>query len=114
MSKVLFFIFILVSFVYACTGDCISCHPVLKKSINKPHHIILKSCIECHTKNAGPVNECGGDCFECHPKSKLINSDRPEHQEIAKCKECHVDAKDLLEPKKKLNSNNELLNILNR
>ena len=114
MNKILTVLFLLGTFLYACTGDCISCHPVLKKSIEKPHHKILKSCINCHTKNVGPVNECGGDCFDCHPRSKLIKSDRIEHQEIAKCKECHIDTNELLAPKKKLNNSNELLNILNK
>lgn len=114
MNKILLILAFCLSFAYACTGDCISCHPVLKESINKPHHIILKTCIECHKDNAGPVNECGGDCFDCHPRQKLINSDRKEHQEIAKCKECHVDSKNLLAPKKELNNSNDLINILNK
>ena len=114
MYKVLLISFAFFSFLYACTGDCTSCHPVLKESIEKPHHVILKSCISCHKENVGPVNECGGDCFQCHPKQKLINSDRIEHQEIAKCKECHVDAKDLLAPKKKLDKSNELIELLNQ
>ena len=110
MKTVLFFLIVVSSFLYACTGDCISCHPVLKKSINEPHHQILKSCISCHKDNAGPVNECGGDCFQCHPREKLIKSDRFEHQEIAKCKECHVDVKELLNQDK----TNDLINILNK
>jgi len=114
VKRALFVAFVFASFLYACTGDCISCHPVLKESINKPHHVILKSCIECHTENTGPVNECGGDCFACHPRAKLIKSDRPEHKAIEKCKECHVDTKELLTGKKKINSSNELINILNK
>jgi hypothetical protein len=115
MNKFIFIIILVTSFLYACTGDCIACHPVLKKSIDEPHHVILKSCINCHTKNVGPVNECGGDCFACHPKSKLINSNRVEHQEVSKCSQCHVDVKDLLTPKKKKFTNkNELTDILNQ
>lgn len=114
MIKVLFVITLFISVLIACTGDCISCHPVLKESINKPHHIILKSCISCHKDNAGPVNECGGDCFECHPRQKLINSNRVEHQEIIKCKECHIDKSDLLNQRKQLNNSNDLMHILNQ
>ena len=110
----MFLLIVLSTFLFACTGDCIACHPILKKSINKPYHQILKSCITCHKDNAGPVNECGGDCFKCHPREKLINSNRVEHQEISKCKECHIDVNELLNNKKQLNQNDDLIDILKK
>ncbi|WP_200762473.1 hypothetical protein [Nitrosophilus alvini] len=81
-------------YTFACTGDCIACHPVLKKSIDKPHHKVLKRCIECHKENAGPQRECGADCFDCHDKNKLVKSNIPEHRAVKKCFKCHIDKKE--------------------
>ncbi|WP_187646898.1 hypothetical protein [Nitrosophilus labii] len=91
-----FYIFLLFTqFLFACSGDCIACHPVLKKSIDKSYHKVLKRCIECHKDYTGPNTECGKDCFECHSKKKLIDSKIPEHRAIKNCSKCHVE-KELL------------------
>ena len=95
MAVKLFAFLLLKLFAFACTGDCTACHPVLKKSIDKPHHKVLKRCIECHKKNAGPQRECGADCFDCHDKNRLIESKLPEHRAIKGCYKCHIDKKRL-------------------
>lgn len=88
---------IITNFAYACTGDCIACHPVLKKSIEESHHRILKSCIECHKNNTGNTGSCGKDCFDCHDKQKLIASSLPEHRAIKNCSKCHIDRLNIIE-----------------
>lgn len=100
-----------VSLVFACTGDCIKCHPSLSKSIDQPHHKVLRSCIACHQKGDARMNECGGDCFSCHNKQKLIQSNRLEHQQMKTCIQCHVTSKDMLEI---VDKSSNLLNILNQ
>ena len=100
-----------ITLALACTGDCTKCHPVLKKSIEKEHHKILKTCINCHTKSSPSMNECGGDCFSCHKKEKLINSNRFEHQQVASCKECHVTKEDMLNI---VDQSTNLLDMLNQ
>lgn len=102
---------ILFGFLFACTGDCLKCHPVLKKSIEQKHHKVLKSCITCHQKSDAKMNECGADCFACHNKQKLIQSDRLEHQQMASCIQCHVTAKDMLEI---IDKSSDLIDILNQ
>lgn len=98
---------------FACSGDCMQCHPVLQKSIEKEHHKILKTCINCHTKVPEGMVSCGGDCFSCHSQNKLIKSARAEHQNLASCKECHVNKEDILNfGKKSLNENDGLLEMM--
>lgn len=99
-------------FSYACSGDCLQCHPVLKKSIDKPHHKILTSCIKCHTTVPQGMTECGGDCFACHSQNKLIKSERIEHQNLASCKECHINKEDLFKSPGIDNSSN-MIDLLN-
>jgi len=101
----------LIGLSYACSGDCMQCHPVLKKSIEEDHHKILKSCITCHTKTPTSMTQCGGDCFSCHSKQKLIKSNRFEHREIASCKKCHISEEDFLNSVKDSSS---LIDILNQ
>lgn len=87
------------------------CHPALKKSIEQKHHIVLKTCIECHTKTPTNMGTCGGDCFSCHSKKKLIQSDRMEHRQIRKCKECHIGKEELLNI---VDRSSNLIDILNQ
>lgn len=95
MKKFLFLLISLSIYTFACSGNCMQCHPVLEKSIKKQHHQILTSCIKCHTKPAAGMSECAGDCFACHSQNKLIKSDRVEHQNLSTCKECHINKEDL-------------------
>lgn len=102
---------VLVVAAFACTGDCTKCHPVLKQSIDEPHHKVLKLCIACHQKSQARMNECGADCFSCHNKQKLIQSSRLEHQEMKTCIKCHATAKDVLEI---VDRSSNLIDILNQ
>ena len=98
-------------YTYACSGDCMSCHPVLKESIKEKHHEILVTCISCHTKTPDTMTQCGGDCFACHSQNKLIESNRIEHQNLASCKECHINKEDLFNYPA-INNNSTLMNLL--
>lgn len=83
--------------LYACSGDCLSCHPVLKDKIEEPPHLLLKKCIECHKDdNIEAMGSCGGDCFACHNKEKVINSTSVDsHRELESCKTCHFKADEI-------------------
>lgn len=108
------YLFILLAFaavLNACSGDCLQCHPVLKKSIEKKHHRVLKTCINCHTKLPEGMTQCGGDCFDCHSRKKLSQSNRIEHQQISKCKQCHTDKQELLDM---VDKSSNLIDILNQ
>lgn len=91
----------LISFqsLFACSGDCMACHSVLKESINKGFHQVLKTCITCHAKLPEGMVECGGDCFACHSQNKLIKSNKIEHQSLSSCKECHINKEDIFSTK---------------
>ena len=110
IKKILvFFTFCIYS--YACSGNCMACHPVLKESIKEKHHAVLTSCISCHTKTPATMTQCGGDCFACHSQNKLIDSNRIEHQNLSTCKSCHINKEDLFNPPS-LNNNSTLMNLL--
>ncbi len=96
MKKIVLFITIFITAIFACSGDCTACHPVLKKSIDKSYHVVMKRCIDCHKNSTGGMNECGGDCFSCHSEQKLIKSPLKEHQAIKECSSCHIDRKNLI------------------
>lgn len=93
--KIVLFLISFFFYSFACSGDCMACHPGLKNSINEEHHKILVSCIACHTKTPDTMVECGGDCFTCHSQNKLIQSNRIEHQNLSSCKTCHINKEDL-------------------
>ncbi len=102
--------------LFACSGDCVSCHPVLKTSIEKPEHKILKSCIKCHTTLPEGMSSCGGDCFQCHSQNKLIKSNSvPQHRQLEACKKCHINKEDLFKTfdNQNINNSSNLMNLLN-
>ncbi len=88
----------LVSFLYACSGDCASCHPKIldkKGNLNKDHKR-LATCKKCHdAKSMENVDMgeggCGQDCWECHSMKKVANSSLLEHKVLNDCKNCHAD-----------------------
>ncbi|WP_457594436.1 hypothetical protein [Hydrogenimonas sp.] len=84
--------------LFACSGDCLACHPVLKKSIDAPHHRVIKRCIECHKGRSTGASSCGSDCFDCHDRNRLARSSLPEHRAIAGCARCHISPKELMAP----------------
>lgn len=81
--------------LFACTGDCLTCHPVLVPTINEDlRHKPMITCINCHTAEPNSMAECGDDCFSCHPMAKINAANKREHDVIIKCIECHVNAKE--------------------
>lgn len=96
--KVVLVLFSFIYFLYACSGDCLACHPVLKDKIDKPPHQLLKKCIECHIDDKSEsMGSCGGDCFACHDKDKVINSmSIDSHKKLQNCKSCHFKADEVL------------------
>ena len=111
--KYILILFLLSIKLFGCSGNCVQCHPVLEKSIEKSHHQLLKTCINCHTKIPEGMSSCGGDCFACHSQNKLIKSNRVEHQGLGKCKECHLNKEDLLNfEEKSFNNNDSILDLM--
>ena len=107
-----FLIFLIFSiYAYACSGNCMACHPILEKSIKEKNHAILTTCISCHTKTPSTMTQCGGDCFSCHSQNKLIDSNRIEHQNLSNCKSCHINKEDLFNSPL-INNNSNLMNLL--
>ena len=111
MRYLLVFLLFFIS-LYACSGNCIQCHPVLKESIERNHHKILKSCISCHTTMPAGMSECGGDCFSCHSQNRLIKTDLKEHQKLSTCKECHANKEDLFNTNSGINNESNILDLM--
>ncbi len=79
-----------VAFSWACSGDCLSCHPKLQATIlGDPRHEPMLGCINCHREETSGVDACGKDCFTCHPADK-ISQTIVEHRVIPQCRECHL------------------------
>jgi len=78
--------------LFACDGNCVSCHPKLVKNgkMDK-NHKILRTCIQCHTKKENEKNHgaCGQDCWQCHDITKVNKIDIPQHRALPKCIKCH-------------------------
>ncbi len=108
--KFLLLFIIIFTYLFSCSGDCISCHPILEKSIKKSFHRNLNSCKDCHNDLSASMSQCGGDCFSCHSQNKLIKSNVSQHQELALCKQCHISKEDFLSFP---NSKNTLIDLLN-
>jgi hypothetical protein len=98
--------------LFACTGDCLSCHPKLAKNIDTDQrHKPMLTCIECHKPDAQKMADCGADCFACHSMRKIYAAKVKEHDVIQSCRECHMNAADkLFDMSKSINqSQNESL-----
>lgn len=80
---------------FACTGDCLTCHPNLVPSINEDlRHKPMLTCINCHSADPNKMADCGADCFACHPMSKINKAGLREHDVIQECRDCHVRMKE--------------------
>lgn len=94
---ILFFSLFIIGF--ACSGDCIQCHPNLLKDgqLDKDHKI-LDNCINCHKVNEKDLAKmgslCGQDCWDCHNVEKVsdvkLNGKQiTEHLVLTDCIACH-------------------------
>lgn len=95
--KYLLFLSIFTYSLFACTGDCMTCHPKLIPTINEDlRHKPMLTCIKCHSAEPNTMAECGNDCFACHPMEKINKPNVREHDVIQKCRDCHVGEKEKL------------------
>ena len=95
--KFIFLLLIFTTSIFACTGDCMTCHPNLVPTINEDlRHKPMLTCIECHSANPNKMADCGADCFACHTKSKIDKPNVREHDVIQECRDCHVRMKEEL------------------
>ncbi len=93
MKKIVATFIFLTATLFACTGDCLTCHPALEKNIQKDlRHKPMLTCINCHSADPNAMADCGSDCFACHPMNK-INNGIKEHEVIQGCKDCHMKMK---------------------
>ncbi len=93
-NLLLFFIFAKLT-LFACEGDCISCHPgLLKDGKFDKEHQVLETCVTCHTKEQMSRIDmgggCGQDCWECHDVDKVSKSGVKEHEGLDRCIKCHL------------------------
>ena len=85
----------LFSTLFACTGDCLTCHPKLVPTIEEDaRHKPMLTCIKCHSADPNSMAECGSECFACHPVEKIEKVDVEEHKVIRECRDCHVKLKE--------------------
>lgn len=97
MKKILLFLTILTSILFACTGDCLTCHPALVPTIKEDtRHKAMLTCINCHSADPNSMAECGSDCFECHSMAKINKPNIREHDVIQDCRDCHMKMADEL------------------
>ena len=84
------------SYLNACEGDCVVCHPKLVKEDGKldKDHAILVTCKTCHTQEEMEKIDmgsgCGQDCWDCHDIKKVTASKVPQHKDLQTCIDCHV------------------------
>ncbi|MCX6073684.1 MAG: hypothetical protein NTY39_05115 [Campylobacterales bacterium] len=83
---------------WSCTGDCMTCHPALLKTINTDlRHKSMLTCIKCHSADPAKMGDCGSDCFACHPIAKIEGARVAEHTVIRECRDCHMKLKTKVE-----------------
>lgn len=91
------------SLLFACSGDCVSCHAGLDYVRDK-RHAPMRECKSCHTDEKMAkidMGGCGQDCFACHNAQKLMSSDLfDEHRVLQECIECHDDKLYLFDARK--------------
>ncbi len=89
--KTVIFLWGLTMAFFACTGDCLTCHPNLATTIKEDkRHKPMMTCINCHSADPNSMADCGSDCFACHPMSKINGLGIKEHEVIQGCRDCHV------------------------
>lgn len=112
MLRRVVFVFLIVtmhSYLFACGGSCLECHPSLKPYINDKDHIILNECTNCHN-TPSQQGQCGQDCFDCHSKDKIYaQKDVVAHQALKACNACHKEKEDFMLVKRSMTPNQETL-----
>ena len=89
--KLLLILSVAASYLMACTGDCLTCHPKLVPTIHEDlRHKPMLGCINCHSADPNSMAECGSDCFGCHSMAKILGANVQEHAVIQECRDCHV------------------------
>lgn len=91
MKYIVSLLFITITTLLACTGDCLTCHPKLVPTIHQDlRHKPMLTCINCHSANPNAMAECGSDCFSCHSIEKIEKPKIKEHDVIRGCRDCHL------------------------
>ncbi|MEA3372229.1 MAG: hypothetical protein U9Q62_00935 [Campylobacterota bacterium] len=94
MKSIVIILTLLMFNLFACTGDCLTCHPNLVPTIHEDErHKPMLGCIECHTADPNSMAECGSDCFSCHPVEKIEQPGIEQHNVIRECRDCHLQLK---------------------
>lgn len=89
--RIVIFFGLMIGSMFACSGDCMSCHPALKKNIlTDERHKPMLTCIACHENEEAGISECGKDCFSCHDVDKIDMETIVEHKVITQCRNCHM------------------------
>ncbi len=90
ITRIFLFLYLLTTWAWSCSGDCLSCHPALAKNIlSDERHKPMLTCKACHMNEEAGMSACGKDCFECHAIEKIDKS-VVEHDVIQKCRACHM------------------------
>ncbi|PID47180.1 MAG: hypothetical protein CR967_05360 [Proteobacteria bacterium] len=114
--KIFALVILFATLIFACSGDCVSCHSKLLDKNGKmtTGHEKLVSCKSCHNEksmeniNMGEAS-CGQDCWECHSMKKVSQSGVKAHEILAECEQCHKNpSKTLI---KSLQNKSDLSNI---
>lgn len=96
--KTLLFLLLFLFPLWGCTGDCMSCHPALQKTIDTDlRHKPMLTCVKCHNPDPSKMGDCGSDCFACHSQAKIEGVNVKEHMVIRECRECHMKMKTKIE-----------------
>jgi hypothetical protein len=94
MKNIIIVLVFVGSFLFACDGDCMKCHPsLLKKNGLDTNHKVLETCITCHQTSSDDLQRmgamCGQDCWDCHSIEKVQKVLNPAHIVLNSCIDCH-------------------------
>lgn len=93
--KIIILIAAAYTYLMACTGDCLTCHPKLVPTIHTDvRHKPMLTCIKCHSADPEKLADCGSDCFSCHSIEKIEKPNIEEHKVIRECRDCHMKLKE--------------------
>lgn len=94
MKNIIIILVFVGSFLFACDGDCMKCHPsLLEKNGPDANHKVLETCITCHQTSSDDLQRmgamCGQDCWDCHSIDKVQKVVNPAHMVLNSCIDCH-------------------------